>query len=138
MNLMEDRAHHTILSAMPDALGARDAIAPGIRVDFPKDAPPLHGRPSLPRYRDLARYMRGFDLLLSYNWGAMYGVMAHRLHRGRIPARLIHHEDGFNEDESVRTYWKRNMSLRPALAHVSGVVVHWPPLQIIAATAHEK
>src|SRR3546814_14297490 len=40
MNLMEDRAHHTILSAMPDALGARDAIAPGIRVDFPKDAPP--------------------------------------------------------------------------------------------------
>src|SRR3546814_5526943 len=71
MNLMEDRAHHTILSAMPDALGARDAIAPGIRVDFPKDAPPLHGRPSLPRYRDLARYMRGFDLLLSYNWGAL-------------------------------------------------------------------
>src|SRR3546814_4362366 len=39
MNLMEDRAHHIILSAMPDALGARDAIAPGIRVDFPKDAP---------------------------------------------------------------------------------------------------
>src|SRR3546814_9689178 len=84
---------HVILSAMPDALGARDAIAPGIRVDFPKDAPPLHGRPSLPRYRDLARYMRGFDLLLSYNWGAMDGVMAHRLHRGRIPARLIHHEE---------------------------------------------
>src|SRR3546814_1000511 len=76
---------------MPDALGARDAIAPGIRVDFPKDAPPLHGRPSLPRYRDLARYMRGFDLLLSYNWGAMDGVMAHRLHRGRIPARSEEH-----------------------------------------------
>src|SRR3546814_4706759 len=109
MNLMEDRAHHTILSAMPDALGARDAIAPGIRVDFPKDAPPLHGRPSLPRYRDLARYMRGFDLLLSYNWGAMDGVMAHRLHRKSIPARLIHHEDGFNEDESVRRNWKRNL-----------------------------
>src|SRR3546814_13621649 len=58
MNLMEDRAHHVILSAMPDALGARDAIAPGIRVDFPKDAPPLPGRPSLPRYRALAPYIQ--------------------------------------------------------------------------------
>src|SRR3546814_7132537 len=77
MNLMEDRAHHTILSAMPDALGARDAIAPGIRVDFPKAAPPLHGRPSLPRYRELARYMRGFDLLISSNWGAMEIGRAH-------------------------------------------------------------
>jgi len=133
MNLMEDRAHHTILSAMPDALGARDAIAPGIRVDFPKDAPPLHGRPSLPRYRDLARYMRGFDLLLSYNWGAMDGVMAHRLHRGRIPARLIHHEDGFNEDESVRRNWKRNLFRRHALRHVAGVVVPSALLQRIAA-----
>src|SRR3546814_17450136 len=79
MNLMGDRAHHTILSAMPGALGARDAIDPAIIVDFPKDAPPLHGKPSLGRYRDLARYMAGFDLVLSYNWGAMDGVMAHRL-----------------------------------------------------------
>lgn len=133
MNLMEDRAHHTILSAMPDALGARDAIAPGIRVDFPSDAPPLHGRPSLARYRDLARYMRGFDLLLSYNWGAMDGVMAHRLHRGTIPARLIHHEDGFNEDESVRRHWKRNLFRRHALRHAAAVVVPSTLLQRIAA-----
>ena len=47
MNLMGDRAHHTILSAMPEALGARDAIDPGVVVDFPADAPPLHGKPSL-------------------------------------------------------------------------------------------
>ena len=133
MNLMEDRAHHTVLSAMPDALGAHEAIAPGIKVDFPKDAPPLHGRPSLPRYRDLARYMRGFDLLLSYNWGAMDGVMAHRLHRGTIPARLIHHEDGFNEDEGVRRNWKRNLFRRHALRHVAGVVVPSTLLQRIAA-----
>src|SRR3546814_18672313 len=63
----------------------------------------------------LARYMRGFDLLLSYNWGAMDGVMAHRLHRKSIPARMIHHEDGFNEDESVRRHWKRNLFSRLAL-----------------------
>src|SRR3546814_5542679 len=68
MNLMGDRAHHSILSAMPGALGARDAIAPAIIVDFPKDAPPLHGKPSLGRYRVLANYMTRFDLVLSSNW----------------------------------------------------------------------
>jgi L-malate glycosyltransferase len=30
MNVFGDRAQHTILSAVPDALGARDAIDPGI------------------------------------------------------------------------------------------------------------
>ena len=48
----------------------------------------------------LARYMAGFDLVLSYNWGAMDAVMAHRLFAPfmRLPP-LIHHEDGFNADE---------------------------------------
>lgn len=134
MNLMGDRAHHTILSAMPDALGARDAIDPGIVAHFPGDAPPLHGKPSLARYRDLARYMPNFDIVLSYNWGAMDGVMAHRLlsRAGRLPP-LIHHEDGFNEDESVRRNWKRNLFRRAALKHALGVVVPSTLLQRIAA-----
>lgn len=136
MNLMGNRAHHTILSAMPDALGARDAIAPGIIVDFPEDAPPLHGRPSLARYRALARYMLNFDLVLSYNWGAMDGVMARRIYgrRGRhnMP-RLIHHEDGFNEDESVRRDWRRNLFRRVALRTVEAVVVPSALLQRIAS-----
>ncbi len=132
MNLMGDRAHHTILSAVPDALGARDAIDPNIAVDFPRDAPPLHGKPSLPRYRDLVRYMADYDLVLSYNWGAMDGVMAHRLHRRGLP-HLIHHEDGFNEDESVRRNWKRNLFRRAALKHALGVVVPSTALQRIAA-----
>src|SRR3546814_277298 len=79
MNLMGDRAHHSILSAMPGALGARDAIDPAIIVDFPKDAPPLHGKPSLGRYRDLANYMTRFDLVLSYNWGALEDRKSTRL-----------------------------------------------------------
>ena len=57
MNLMGDRAQHTILSAVPDALGARDAIDPEIDVSFPTDAPPLAGRPSLARFRDLSTYI---------------------------------------------------------------------------------
>lgn len=137
MNLMGDRAHHTILSAMPEALGARDAIDPGIVVDFPKDAPPLHGKPSLARYRDLAHYMLNFELVLSYNWGAMDGVMAHRLHWNRLwdrmPPSLVHHEDGFNEDESVRRSWKRNLFRRAALKHTLGVAVPSTILRRIAA-----
>jgi hypothetical protein len=35
MNAWGDRAVHTIWSAMPDQLSARDAIAPGIEVTFP-------------------------------------------------------------------------------------------------------
>src|SRR3546814_3064795 len=108
MNLMGPRARHVILSAVPDALGAQSAIDPGIDVEFPADAPPLHGKPGLARYRDLARYMQQFDLVLSYNWGSMDGVMAHRIFAPfRELPPLIHHEDGFNEDESVRRNWKR-------------------------------
>ncbi len=135
MNLMGDRAHHTILSAMPGALGARDAIDPGIVVDFPEDAPPLHGKPSLGRYRDLARYMTGFELVLSYNWGAMDGVMARRMHAARLRHRmpeLIHHEDGFNEDESVRRNWKRNLFRRVGLRTAQSVIVPSTLLQRIA------
>lgn len=133
MNLMGQRAHHTILSAMPNALGARAAIDSGIVVDFPEDAPPLHGKPSLARYRDLARYMAGFELVLSYNWGAMDGVMARRLISlaGRLPP-LIHHEDGFNEDESVRRNWKRNLFRRAALRTAQSVVVPSALLRQIA------
>ena len=133
MNLMGARAKHVILSAVPEALGARDAIAPGIDVRFPADAPPLHGKPGLKRYRALTRYMRRFDLVLSYNWGAMDGVMAHRLFSPfRNLPPMIHHEDGFNEDESVRRNWKRNLFRHIALPTTEALVVPSTLLERIA------
>ena len=45
MNAFGGAARHTILTAVPDALSARDAIDHGIAVDFPADAPSLIGRP---------------------------------------------------------------------------------------------
>lgn len=134
MNLMGLRARHTILSAVPEAMGARDAIDPAIDVDFPTDAPTLYGKPGLARYRDLARYMQQFDLVLSYNWGSMDGVMAHRIFApfGDLPP-LIHHEDGFNEDESVRRNWKRNGFRRLALPTAEALVVPSMLLERIAA-----
>lgn len=134
MNLMGPRARHVVLSAVPEALGARDAIDLAVTVEFPQDAPPLHGKPGLARYRDLAAYMRRFDLVLSYNWGSMDGVMAHRLFAPfRDLPPLIHHEDGFNEDESVRRNAKRNLFRRLALPTAEALVVPSVLLQGIAA-----
>jgi len=105
MNAFGDAAEHVVLSAVPGALGAREAIDPEVVVAFPSDAeaPSLIGKPGLRRYWRLARYMARFDLVLSYNWGAMDGVAARRLYAGamRLPP-LVHHEDGFNADELIR------------------------------------
>ncbi len=132
MNVFGDRAAHTILSAMPDALGARDAIDPAIRVSFPGDrAPPLFGKPSPGRYRDLARYMADFDLVLTYNWGGMDAVGARRLFPKGCP-RLIHHEDGFNADEAQRLNWKRNAFRRLMLPAADRIVVVSSKLEEIA------
>src|SRR3546814_19218689 len=77
--------------------------------------------------------MTRFDLVLSYNWGAMDGVMAHRLFsRVRPLPPLIHHEDGFNEDESVRRNWKRNAFRRLALPTAEALVVPSALLERIA------
>ena len=45
MNAFGDAAEHAILSAMPGNFGAREAIAKGVKVRFPDDAPSLTGRP---------------------------------------------------------------------------------------------
>ena len=124
MNHMGDRASHTIISGDPEAMSARDAIDPGVKVDFPHDAPLLTGLPGLTRYRVLARYMAQFDLVLTYNWGAMDGVMARRTFAPfRALPRLIHHEDGFNADEKDGLKAKRNLFRRAALRTAHALVV---------------
>jgi len=132
MNAMGDRAEHAILSAMPDRLGARAAIDRGVKADFPKDAPPLTGPPTPARLWRLARFMRGFDLVLSYNWGAFDAVMAKRIFGG---PPLVHHEDGFNEDEAERLNPRRNRYRRLGLAGAHRLVVPSARLEKIALAA---
>lgn len=123
MNLWGDRAVHSIVSGVRGATGASMAIAPGIVADFP-DAPALAGRPGLGRLIALARFMRGFDLILTYNWGAMDGVMAHRLFaRALSLPPLVHHEDGFNEDEAAGLKPARNAYRRLGLGTARALVV---------------
>ncbi len=131
MNAFGDRARHTIVSAMPDRLGARVRIDKRVRYEIAQDAPPLTGKPSVGRYEAIARYMRRFDLVLTYNWGAIDGVMAKRVFaRGTPP--VVHHEDGFNEDEAGGLKRERNLYRRLALGAAAALVVPSKALEQIA------
>lgn len=133
MNHFGDRARHTIVSGVPDQLSARDAIAKGIAYEIAQDPPPLTGRPSVARYEAIARFMRRFDLVLTYNWGAIDGAMARRVFaRGQPP--LVHHEDGFNADEADGLKAERNAYRRLALGAAHALVVPSQTLEAIALT----
>src|SRR3954471_7330918 len=132
MNAFGGAAEHAILSAMPDRLGAREAIAKEIAVRFPDDAPSLTGRPDPLRLGRLSRYMRRFDLVLTYNWGGFDAVMARRLFGG---PPLVHHEDGFNEDEAERLSPKRNLYRRAGLGAATQLVVPSERLERVAREA---
>ncbi|MEC3910839.1 glycosyltransferase [Sphingobium sp. CR2-8] len=136
MNLWGDKARHSIVSADPQAMNARDAIDPGIMVDFP-DGPSFAGKPGPARYRVITAFLKRFDLVLTYNWGSMDAVMAHRLATmmpgasAGLPA-LIHHEDGFNADETDGLKVKRNLFRRLGLQSAYGLVVPSVRLEGIA------
>jgi len=132
MNIWGDKARHSVVSADPDAMGARAAIDAGVAVDYP-DGPSFAGKPGLARYKVITAFLKRFDLILTYNWGSMDAVMAHRLagaSAGLPP--LIHHEDGFNADEAVRLKTKRNLFRRLALQRAHGMVVPSVRLETIA------
>jgi glycosyltransferase involved in cell wall biosynthesis len=135
MNAFGGAARHSVLSAVPGQLSARDALAGGIEVDFPTDAPPLTGAPMPGRLYRLARYARGFDLVLTYNWGAFDMVMARRLFGG---PPLIHHEDGFNQDETEALKPKRNLYRRFGLPAAHRLIVPSARLAAIARTAWKQ
>jgi len=123
MNLWGDRARHSVVSAAPHLMSARDAIDPDLKADFP-ESPPLAGKPSLRRFRAIAQFLSGYDLVLSYNWGAMDAVMAHRLHAPSLNLPpLIHHEDGFNADETAGLKPQRNLYRRLALHRAHALIV---------------
>ena len=124
---------HSIVSAVPGAIGAASAIDDSIPVDYPDNFPALSGKPLPGRLRRLAWAMQGFDLILTYNWGAMDAVMAHMLFARPFKlAPLVHHEDGFNQDEADRLKPSRNWYRRIALNGAAGLVVPSQRLEGIA------
>jgi glycosyltransferase involved in cell wall biosynthesis len=132
MNAFGAAAAHSVITASPGELGARDALDPAIPVEFPEDGPSLAGRPGLSRLFRLSRYMRRFDLVLTYNWGAFDAVMARHLFGG---PPLVHHEDGFNEDEADELKTRRNLYRRLGLGAAHRLVVPSARLEAIARKA---
>jgi L-malate glycosyltransferase len=133
MNAFGAAAEHVIVSGEPGELAARAHIAPGITARFPTDFPSLSGKPTPGRLVTLAQAMKPFDLICTYNWGAMDAVMAHGVFAKSLGLPpLVHHEDGFNEDEAERLKPVRNWYRRAALRGAHALVVPSMLLENIA------
>ncbi len=133
INAFGSKLRHTIVSAEPDQLGAAQRIARGIKVTLQPEFPSLKGLPLPGRLQRIAKVMKRFDLVCTYNWGAMDAVMAHTLFKdlhGLPP--LIHHEDGFDESELTRLKKRRTWYRRVALGKAAGLVVPSERLEEIA------
>lgn len=124
---------HHIVSAQPGAMGAKALIDKKVLAYFPFGFPALVGKLRIGRLQQLARAMQGFDLILTYNWGAMDACMAHAIFAPTMGlAPLIHHEDGFNADEANGLKTSRNWYRRIALARASALMVPSRQLEEIA------
>lgn len=127
---------HSVVSAQPGELGAAQFVEADIALELRHDFPPLTGKLSVRRLQSIAQAMQGYDLLLSYNWGAMDAVMAHALFAPRYRlAPLVHHEDGFNADEASGLKTSRNWYRRIALTRAAALVVPSRRLETIALGA---
>ena len=129
MNAWGDAYTHDIVSAAPGETAAAALIDPGVTARLLDDFPNLEGKPGPARWRRIAAAMREYDLVLSYNWGAMDAVGANRVFAHRP---MVHHEDGFNEDETVRQKPKRVIFRRLFLPGVDRVMVPSRNLERIA------
>lgn len=133
MNAWGARLEHIVVSSVPQAMAAAALVEGQVSVRYPQDFPSLTGTPTPSRLAALAWAMRGFDLVCTYNWGAIDVVMAHRVFAGvwNLPP-LVHHEDGFNEDEAARLSRKRNLYRRAALGRAAALIVPSTGLEAIA------
>lgn len=134
MNAFAKRLEHTIVSGVPGRLEARELVDRGIRVHYPEDFPRLSGFPAPGRLVTIAQALKPFDLVLTYNWGAMDAVMAHTVFGKAfgLPA-LIHHEDGFEEaDGGERNRRLRSAYRRIAFEAADALVVPSQTLETIA------
>ena len=123
---------HAIVSGDLDKRGAARLIGKKPRIGWPK-FPSLTGKPTLGRLKALAQAMAGYDLICTYNWGAIDAAMAHTILADAFKlAPLVHHEDGFNEDEALRLKRRRNWYRKIALGRTAALVVPSATLEDIA------
>jgi glycosyltransferase involved in cell wall biosynthesis len=125
-------AEHAIVSGNPAHRSAALLLDKGVKVSWP-NFPSLAGKPLPGRLKKLAAAMAGYDLICTYNWGAMDAAMAHMLFADVYKlAPLVHHEDGFNEDEAGGLKRSRNLYRRLALGRSAALIVPSRTLERIA------
>jgi L-malate glycosyltransferase len=133
MNLWGDRFEHGIVASD----GRYDALAlidPAISAAVVQDYPPMKGKGLWRTLRSTGHYLKNsrWDLLVTYNWGAMETALANRLF-----ARLshVHHEEGFGPDEPMGHNPKRALFRRLALAKSQALIV---PSSVMVGIARNK
>ncbi|MEM8713527.1 MAG: glycosyltransferase [Planctomycetota bacterium] len=104
------RYRHTIVAC--DNRTEASGLIEGVQVDYRPFSPGSGPMASVRFFRDLIKDVKP-DMLATYNWGAMDAVLAAKSMRF---ASHVHHEDGFNADETDglkgRRNWTRRVSLR--------------------------
>lgn len=132
INAFGGEAEHAIASGEPERRSAAALLDKRVKVSWPT-FPSLTGKPLPGRLKKLAAAMAGYDLVCTYNWGAMDAAMAHTLFADVYKlAPLVHHEDGFNEDEAGGLKRGRNLYRRLALGRSAALVVPSRTLERIA------
>lgn len=132
-----DRARHVIASGAPDALDARELLPAEVGYEIAQNPPPLTGKPSVARFEAISGLSRRFDLVLTYGWGAIDGVMAARAFpKGATP--VVHHEDGFDLDEADGPKIQRSVYRRIALPAAHALVVPSDTLETVARAAWKQ
>lgn len=118
---------HSIVS-MDGRTSAAERLPPDVDVRL-LSAPPRAG--SFATTRRLRRLYQDErpDLVLTYNWGAFDMLFAARSAGVR---RVIHHEEGFNEDEAEQLKRRRVWARRLVLPGVAAVVIPSERLRSIA------
>ncbi len=116
MRAFGDRYRHTVVSC--DGRTEAAELAPGVDLTPATWSPDGGAMAGVKFARRLLRQVKP-DLLLTYNWGAMDTVLAARTSGFK---RLVHHEDGFNADESVTLKGRRNWTRRLALRSTDVIV----------------
>jgi len=102
--------------------GTTDALAlvpPDVALEIVPAFPKAGSLRTVRALRSLLRSLRP-ALVLTYNWGAIDGVIAARLF---LRGRVVHHEDGFGPDEADGFKRRRVWTRRVVLSGADAVVV---------------
>lgn len=127
MGAFGSRYRHSIVS-MDGRTDAAERLPPGLDVRLLENPPRAGSFATARRLRSLLRAEKP-DLVLTYNWGAFDMLLAARSSGFR---RLVHHEEGFNEDEAESFKRRRVLARRFVLPGAHRLIVPSQRLRSIA------